>query len=86
MPDEIRHVVRKYKMPCAAILAILLVGIAYAVGRYAGHEAAEEKPTVMTQEEAQDARETTRPPRHIPCERQRARKAHYGDTGGAGFT
>ena len=56
MPDEIRHVVRKYKMPCAAILAILLVGIAYAVGRYAGHEAAEEKPTVMTQEEAQDAR------------------------------
>ena len=56
MPDEIRRVVRKYKMPCAAILAVLLVGIAYAVGRYAGHEAAEEKPTVMTQEEAQDAR------------------------------
>ena len=56
MPDEIRRVVRKYKMPCAVILAVLLVGIAYAVGRYAGHEAAEEKPTVMTQEEAQDAR------------------------------
>ena len=57
MPDEIRHVVRKYKMPCAAILAILLVGIAYAVGRYAGHEAAAEKPALMTQEETQDARE-----------------------------
>ena len=56
MPDEIRRVVRKYKMPCAAILAVMLVGIAYAVGRYAGHEAEEEKPTVMTQEEAQDAR------------------------------
>ena len=56
MPDEIRRVVRKYKMPCAVILAVLLVGIAYAVGRYAGHEAAEEKPTVMTQEEAQDTR------------------------------
>ena len=56
MPDEIRHVVRKYKMPCAAILAVLLVGIAYAVGRYTGHEAAEEKPTVMTQEETQDAK------------------------------
>ena len=56
MPDEIRRVVRKYKMPCAVILFVLLVCIAYAVGRYTGHEAAEEKPTVMTQEETQDAK------------------------------
>ena len=56
MPDEIRHVVRKYKMPCAAIIAVLLACIAYTVGRYAGHEAAEEKPAVMTQEETQDAK------------------------------
>lgn len=56
MPDEIRNVVRKYKMPCVAILAVLLACIAYAVGRYAGHEAAEEKPVVMTQEETQAAR------------------------------
>ena len=56
MPDEIRRVVRKYKMPCAVILFVLLVCIAYAVGRYAGHEAAEEKPAVMTQEETQDAK------------------------------
>ena len=36
--------------------AVVLVGIAYAVGRYAGHEAAEEKPVVMTQEETQAAK------------------------------
>ena len=37
--------------------AVVIFGIAYAVGRYAGHEAAEEKPVVMTQEETQNARE-----------------------------
>ena len=35
---------------------VVIFGIAYAVGRDAGHEAAE-KPVVMTQEETQDARE-----------------------------
>ena len=34
--------------------AVVIFGVAYAVGRYAGHEAAQEKPTAMTQEEAQD--------------------------------
>ncbi len=33
---------------------VVIFGIAYAVGRY--HEAAEEKPVVMTQEETQDVR------------------------------
>ena len=37
--------------------AVAIFGIAYAVGRYAGHEAAEEKPALMRQEETQDARE-----------------------------
>ena len=37
--------------------AVVIFGIAYAVGRYAGHEAAEEKPVVMTQEETQNTRE-----------------------------
>ena len=37
--------------------AVVIFGIAYAVGRYAGHEAVEEKPVVLTQEETQDARE-----------------------------
>ena len=35
--------------------AVVFFGIAYAVGRYAGHEAAEVKPALMTQEETQDA-------------------------------
>ena len=34
--------------------AVVIFGIAYAVGRYAGHEAEQEKPVVMTQEETQD--------------------------------
>ena len=36
--------------------AVVIFIIAYAVGRYAGHEAAEEKPVVMTQDQTQDAR------------------------------
>ena len=36
---------------------VVIFGIAYAVGRYAGHEAAEKKPVVMTQDQTQDARE-----------------------------
>ena len=56
MLERVKQTVTTHKTTCTVILAVLLVGIAYAVGRYAGHEAAEEKPTVMTQEEAQDAR------------------------------
>ena len=37
--------------------AVVIFGIAYAVGRYTGHEAAEEKPVVMPQEETQDVKE-----------------------------
>ena len=36
---------------------VVIFGIAYAVGRYAGHEAVEEKPVVLTQEQTQDVRE-----------------------------
>ena len=54
MLERVKDTITTHKTACAAILAVLLVGIAYAVGRYAGHEAAEEKPTVMTQEETQD--------------------------------
>ena len=34
--------------------AVVIFGVAYAVGRYAGHEAPQEKPAVMTREETQD--------------------------------
>ena len=57
MLERVKQTVTTHKTACAAILAVLLVGIAYAVGRYAGHEAAEEKPGVMTQEETQDVKE-----------------------------
>ena len=56
MLERMKQTVTAHKTTCAVILAVLLVGITYAVGRYAGHEAAEEKPAVMTQEETQDAR------------------------------
>ncbi|WP_302949655.1 glycoprotease [uncultured Selenomonas sp.] len=48
--------VTAHKTALLVILCLLLVCIAYAVGRYAGHEAAEEKTVVMIQEETQDAR------------------------------
>ena len=56
MLERVKQTVTAHKTTCAVILAVLLVGIAYAVGRYAGHEAVEEKPVVMTQEETQDVR------------------------------
>ena len=56
MLERMKQTVTTHKTTCAAILAVLLVGIAYAVGRYTVHEAAEEKPVVMTQEETQDVR------------------------------
>ncbi len=56
MLELVKQTVTTHKTTCTAILAVLLVGIAYAVGRYAGHEAAAEKPALMTQEETQDAR------------------------------
>ena len=49
--------VTEHKTALLVILCLLAVGIAYAVGRYAGHEAEQGKPAVMTQEETQDARE-----------------------------
>lgn len=54
MLERARQVVTEHKTALLVILCLLLVGIAYAVGRYAGHEAAEEKPVVMTQEQTQD--------------------------------
>ena len=56
MLERVKQTVTTHKTTCAVILAVLLVCIAYAVGRYAGHEAEQGKPAVMTQEETQDAR------------------------------
>ena len=56
MLERMKQTVTTHKTTCAVILAVLLVCIAYAVGRYAGYEAEHGKPAVMTQEETQDAR------------------------------
>ena len=56
MLERARQVVTEHKTALLVILCLLLVGIAYAVGRYAGHEAEQGKPAVMTQEETQDMR------------------------------
>ena len=54
MLERVRDTITTHKTTCAVILAVLLVCIAYAVGRYAGNEAEQGKPAVMTQEETQD--------------------------------
>ena len=56
MLERVRDTITTHKTTCTVILAVLLVCIAYAVGRYAGHEAEQGKPAVMTQEETQDVR------------------------------
>ena len=56
MLERVKQTVTAHKTTCAVILAVLLVCIAYAVGRYAGYEAEQGKPAVMTQEETQDVR------------------------------
>ena len=57
MLERMKRLVTEYKTALLVILCLLIVGIAYAVGRYAGHEAAEVKPALMTQEETQDVKE-----------------------------
>ena len=55
MLERVRTLVREHKTACLVILFILLVGIAYAVGRRSAVEqTATEKPAVMTQEQTQD--------------------------------
>ena len=57
MLERVKDTITKQKTVLLVILCLLIVCVSYAVGRYAGHEAAEEKPVVMTQEETQEARE-----------------------------
>ena len=57
MLERVKQTVTAHKTTCTVILAVLLVCIAYAVGRDAGHEAEQGKPAVMTQEETQDVKE-----------------------------
>lgn len=55
MLERMKCLVTERKMTLLVILCILLVGIAYAIGRHSAPEqTATEKPAVMTQEQTQD--------------------------------
>ena len=56
MLERMKRLVTERKMALLAILCLLLVGIAYAIGRHSAPEQrATKKPAVMTQEQTQDA-------------------------------
>ena len=55
MLERVKQLVTEHKTALLVILCLLIVGIAYAVGRYsASEQTATEKPAVMTQEQTQD--------------------------------
>nr|DAX50297.1 MAG TPA: protein of unknown function (DUF5463) [Caudoviricetes sp.] len=55
MIERGKQLVTEHKTVLLVILCLLIVGIAYAVGRYsASEQTAAEKPAVMTQEQTQD--------------------------------
>ena len=54
--QKIRKFVQDHKIALPAILCLLLIGIAYAVGRHSIPErTAAEKPAALSQEQTQDA-------------------------------
>ena len=55
MLERVKDTITKHKTVLLVILCLLLVGIAYAVGRHsAAEQTAAEKPAVLTQEQTQD--------------------------------
>ena len=57
MLERIKQTVSRYKIVALGALIILLIGIAYTVGRHSAEEqTAAEKPSVMTQEQTQDVK------------------------------
>ena len=55
MLERVKDTITKHKTVLLVILCLLLVGIAYTVGRHsASEQPAAEKPTVMAQEQTQD--------------------------------
>ena len=56
MLERVKDTITKHKTALLVILCLLLVGIAYALGRHSAPEqTATEKPAVMTQEQTKDA-------------------------------
>ena len=54
MLQKAKDFVAKHKTALLVILCLLIVGIAYAVGRHSAADTEAEKPAVMTQEQTQD--------------------------------
>ena len=54
MLERAKQVVTEHKTTLLVIVCLLIVGIAYAVGRHSADQTAAEKPAVMTQEQTQD--------------------------------
>ena len=70
MLERMKRLVTEHKTALLAILCLLIVGVAYAVGRHSAPEqTAAEKPAVMTQEQC-----------------GRTSKASHGGTSGAACT
>lgn len=56
MLERMQHTLTEHKVLILVLLCILLIGVAYAIGRHSAPEqTAAEKPAVMTQEETRDA-------------------------------
>lgn len=57
MLEQVKETITKHKTVLLVILCLLIVGIAYAIGRHsASDQAAAEKPAVMKQEDTQDVK------------------------------
>ena len=54
MLERVKDTITKHKTALLVILCLLIVGIAYAIGRHSADQTAVEKPAVMTQEQTQD--------------------------------
>ena len=56
MFERVKDIITKHKTVLLVILCLLIIGVAYAVGRHsASEQTAAEKPAALTQEQTQDA-------------------------------
>lgn len=56
MIERGKQLIIEHKTALLVILCLLIVGLAYAVGRHSAADTAAEKPAVMTQEQTQDVK------------------------------
>lgn len=56
MLERVKQVVTEHKTALLVILCLLIVGMAYAVGRHSAADTTAEKPAVVTQEQTQDVK------------------------------